>query len=558
MNKPGMWAGALVGALLTAPLIAVFYLASQLAGLPFAPFDVFDAANRVLPGSVITFGIETMVSVIRGLQLGETSSAAKTAEQLMAVAGLFVTGIIAGAVLFAVLRGRDIKSGYLPGLILGAVIGVPVAIISSVVNQSATANPLVGQAWILLAFLVWGAALNWAYNDLAETAPAGQTVDTEPVSPASRIEPQPASVTQMDRRQFIIRLGSSAAVITVVGAGLGALVGTDKAQAEVAVDGGGAAPGPTAWSASNPLPNANAAVQPAPGTRAEFTPVQRHYRIDINAAPPNIDEASWRLRFSGLVNNPAELTLDNLRNNYEPIHQFVTLACISNPIGGDLIGTQRWTGVPLKRVLADVGLQDGATYLKITAADGFDEYVALDDINADERIMLTYAWDGLPPTSGHGFPLRIYIPNHYGMKQPKWITDIEAVSQWEEGYWVRRSWDKDAIMRATSVIDTVAVDNLVQNGDTTLVPIGGIAHAGDRGISKVEVQVDGGPWVEAQLRDPISQTTWVIWRYDWPFQEGNHTFTVRCYEGSGTPQIEAIAGAHPSGATGLHSTRETL
>ncbi len=546
MKKPSVLTGAIVGALLTAPLIAILYLASQLAGLPFVPFDVFDWVGRNLPGGLVTFGIDTIVSVITTLNLGETSSSAKAAEQFMAVGGLFITGIVAGAVLFAALRDRDIKPRYLPGLIVGAIVGVPVAIISGSINQSATADPFLSLAWILVAFLAWGAALSWTYYDLKGT-PEGTT----PV-PATTSQ-QLVAVEQVDRRQFIIRLGGATAAITVVGAGLGALVGPRETQAEVALDTG---EGP--WSANNALPNANAAVMPAPGTRAEFTPVENHYRIDINAAPPVVDGAEWRLRFTGLVDNEAEFTLDELRDNYEPMHQFVTLACISNRVGGDLIGTQRWTGVNFKRLLEDVGLQADATHLKITAADGFDEVVSLETINGDERTMLAYAWDGLPLTIPHGFPLRIYIPNHYGMKQPKWIENIEAISQWEEGYWVRRGWDRDALMRATSVIDTVAVDDPVQRGNETLIPIGGIAHAGDRGISKVEVRVDDGEWQEAMLRDPLSETTWVIWRYDWPFQEGEHTFTVRAFEGDGTAQIEEVANVRPSGATGYHSLNETL
>jgi DMSO/TMAO reductase YedYZ molybdopterin-dependent catalytic subunit len=236
------------------------------------------------------------------------------------------------------------------------------------------------------------------------------------------------------------------------------------------------------------------------------------------------------------------------------LHQFITLACISNPIGGDLIGTTRWTGVSLQRLLPDLRLKHEATHLKIRSADGFFEVVPLETIRADERVMLTYAWDGAPLLTAHGFPLRIYIPDLYGMKQPKWIVSIEATDHWEPGYWVERGWDAQARMKATSVIDTVSVDMMIVQADArTLVPIGGIAHAGARGVSKVEVQVDGGEWREAQLRTPLSGLTWVIWRYDWPFQKGRHTFTARCYDGAGAPQIVEESPPAPSGASGLHS-----
>jgi hypothetical protein len=169
-------------------------------------------------------------------------------------------------------------------------------------------------------------------------------------------------------------------------------------------------------------------------------------------------------------------------------------------------------------------------------------------------VMLAYAWDGVPLLEEHGFPLRIYIPDLHGMKQPKWIETIEAMDHWEPGYWVVRGWDKVARMKATSVIDTIAVDMTIISADQrTLVPIGGIAHAGARGISKVEVRVDNGPWQAAALRTPLSQTTWVLWRYDWPFQPGKHTFTVRCYDGSNAPQIVEVRSPAPSGASGLFS-----
>jgi hypothetical protein len=145
------------------------------------------------------------------------------------------------------------------------------------------------------------------------------------------------------------------------------------------------------------------------------------------------------------------------------------------------------------------------------------------------------------------------------MKQPKWITSIDALDHWEEGYWVERGWDREARMKATSVIDTVAVQvTMTGVGGQRLVPVGGIAHAGARGISKVEIRVDEGEWYEAHLRAPLSETTWVVWRYDWPFQEGSHTLTVRCYDGDGTAQVAQPAAPHPSGATGLHSRRARL
>jgi hypothetical protein len=138
------------------------------------------------------------------------------------------------------------------------------------------------------------------------------------------------------------------------------------------------------------------------------------------------------------------------------------------------------------------------------------------------------------------------------MKQPKWIESIAATGKWEPGYWIVRGWDRIARMKATSVIDTVAVDMDIINATPEMrLPIGGIAHAGARGISKVEVRVDEGPWQQAALRASLSGLTWVIWRFDWPFKPGDHTFTVRCYDGQGAAQIVESRPPQPNGASGL-------
>jgi DMSO/TMAO reductase YedYZ molybdopterin-dependent catalytic subunit len=529
----GVIVGSLVGALLTAALIAVFYAGWRLADLPFVPFDVFDWMTRVLPGAVIEFVIGAMVAAIRGLHLGPTSVVAKLMEQSIGIVNLFITGIVAGGFLFGVLRALHGRYAYVSGCFLGVIAAIPAVLISSFLNKTAVASPIIVALWVLFVFMLWGIALGWAYLRLAAVS-----VPTEPgqdLVPFAR---------RLNRRQFLVRLAGYTATITVSGAMVGLLSERHSRMKLESLK---------PWSASHRLPNAGAAVKPAPGTRPEFTPLERHYRIDINTTPPKVDAAMWRFKVSGMVEKPMSFSIADIRR-YEPMHQFVTLSCISNPVGGDLIGTTRWTGVSLKSFLRDLDLKPGATHLKINSVDGFWETVALDLVMADERVMLTYAWDGLPLHDDHGFPLRIYIPDVHGMKQPKWIESIEVMDHWEPGYWVVRGWDKVARMKATSVIDTIAVDMTIIRADNQkLGPIGGIAHAGARGISKVEVQVDGGPWQEAAIRTPLSQTTWVIWRYDWPFQSGKHSFTVRCYDGSRTPQIVEAMPPAPNGASGLFS-----
>jgi DMSO/TMAO reductase YedYZ molybdopterin-dependent catalytic subunit len=538
-TRPGWLSGGVVGGLLITALTALFFLAAAAVGTPFVPFDMFDWVGRVLPGPVITFGIDSIVTVISAFNLGELSSTAKLAEQIMAVGGMLVTGIAIGAVVFELLKRTRLTPGA-AGLIAGGGLGLVVALISQQVNRTALTDPALNLVWIVLAFLAWGLLVEWAWRWLARA----QIATTE------------ARVQQIDRRRFLVNVGGATAAITVLGSGIGVLLNNLRPRTlEVTLaEGEGAQP----WSAQNTLPNADDAVIPAPGTRPELTPLADHYRIDINLVPPTVNEADWRLKIDGLVDNPLELTLDDLRNNYEPVSQFVTIACISNRIGGDLIGTTLWTGARLRDVLAGAGLKPEATHLRITAADDFDEITSVELALNDDRVMLCYAWDGLPLEVKHGFPLRIYLPDHYGMKQPKWILHIEAIPAWEEGYWVRRGWDKDALMKATSVIDTVAAEAIYERDGAQFVPIGGIAHAGDRGISAVEVKVDDGDWSPALLRKPLSETTWVIWRYDWPFTEGDHTFTVRCVDGQGNAQIEANAPSRPSGATGLDQVQQRV
>ncbi|HEX9921031.1 MAG TPA: molybdopterin-dependent oxidoreductase [Anaerolineae bacterium] len=546
MKKLNLGTGALVGALLTAPLIAVMYLADQVAGLPFVPFDLFDWLTRVLPGPVITFGIDMMIDtmIFLGVSVADT---AKIAEQVMAVLQFFVGGITAGIVFFSVVSMRKIKADTIAGLVMGALFGLPLIAISVAIGQSAL-SPILKIVWLALLFGAWGIALSQTYRRLA---PA----EAEPVAEAETAEA--AAVERINRRQFLIRLGATTAAITVVGAGVGTILAQaerrrlEQVLAETEAH-------QTEVSEEMPFPNSNDPVMAVPGTRPEYTPIKDHYKVFIRTEPTLIDGPSWLLPLTGLVDNPLMLTLDDIKNNFESRDQYVTLSCISGRVGTGLIGTTLWTGVSLQDVLAEVGVRPEARYLHITCGDGFYETVDLELIAADERIMLCYAWDGHDLPADHGYPLRIWIPDRYGMKQPRWITGMEVMEEYTEGYWVERNWDEVAQVKTTSVIDTVAINAIIGEGDQKRVPVGGIAFAGARGISKVEVRVDGGPWQEAILRSPLSETTWVVWRYEWPFEAGEHTFEVRCAEGDGTPQIEEKQANRPSGATGIHSVEETI
>jgi DMSO/TMAO reductase YedYZ molybdopterin-dependent catalytic subunit len=539
MKKLNLGTGILVGALLVAALMGMMFLANQLVGLPFAPFNLFDWVTRVLPGPLVTFGIDTMINVLRWLGIN-VADTAKTAEQIMALSQFFVGGIIAGAVFFVVVSWRGIKADWVAGIVMGALFGLPVIAISVTVGQSPV-HPLLQIVWLAALFLVWGLVLGLAYRRLkpVEVAPVVETGEA-------------AGVERISRRQFLVWLGAASATITVVGAGVGTILARNERPA------GGSAAHQTEPSSNQPFPNSNDPVMPAPGTRPEYTPIKDHYKVFIRTEPTVIDGSTWLLPITGLVDHPLMLSLDDIKNNYQSRDQYVTLSCISGRIGTTLIGTTQWTGVSAQDILADAQVRPEARYLYITSGDGYYETVDLDLIASDERIMFCYAWDGHDLPVAHGYPLRIWIPDRYGMKQPRWITGIEVTDQYKDGYWVERGWDKVAQVKTTSVIDTVAVNAVTDDDGQKRVPVGGIAFSGARGISKVEVRVDGDAWQEAELRSPLSETTWVIWRYDWPFEAGDHTFEVRCAEGDGTPQIETASPAHPSGATGIDSYEATI
>jgi len=533
--------GAFLGALSGLALIGVLSLGDSLFGFPFVPFDIFDWMARSLPGWLIGTVISTMVAVIRFLQgflpIGDISTTAKLAEQAIALLQLVAGGALFGALL-AWQAGKPnrnlIKFGQIGGLVL---LGV------SVLIEILLANPqLSGPSfmWLGFVFLGWGWGLAW----LIERVPPKDVVEKD-----SRV---------ISRRQFLAVSGAGLAAAAVGAWGLGKLFGGNGLPAAA----GEPTPQPvseedpfgaalTSGPAASPSPQQLAARQaPVNGTRPELTSNEEFYRIDINTRPPQLDGAVWRLHVNGLVDSQLELSLDDLRSMPAQT-QILTMQCISNPIGGDLSSSSRWTGVRFMDVLASAGIQASAAGAYITSADGFYEFVTMEDMQ-DERCLLVYEMNGVALPVEHGFPLRVYIPNRYGMKQPKWIENIELVADRMPGYWVDRGWDREAYVNTVSVVDTVMVDP--DQGEAGMALCGGIAWASAKGISKVEVQVDSEDWADAELiSPPLSPLNWMLWRYAFPYEPGRHTVSVRAYDGSGQLQVTERRPTQPSGATGIHS-----
>src|ERR1700756_5074639 len=244
-ERPGLTAGGLVAAMLTAALISVFYLAWKVVGLPFVPFDAFDWMARILPGQVLAAGIDAMVTVIRAFNLGPTAAAAKTAEHVMAIAGMFFMGLLAGTILFSIIRAVRGRYAVILGLALGIALGIPLQLISQRVGQTAGTGPELSAIWVLGALLLWGTMLGWADQRLL--AGGSTVVDARPAGQPARGD----TAERIDRRHFLVRLGGATAVVTVIGAVVGEL-------SEVRKRVSGATGKDLLWSSTHTLPNADA------------------------------------------------------------------------------------------------------------------------------------------------------------------------------------------------------------------------------------------------------------------------------------------------------------
>jgi DMSO/TMAO reductase YedYZ molybdopterin-dependent catalytic subunit len=297
---------------------------------------------------------------------------------------------------------------------------------------------------------------------------------------------------------------------------------------------------------------------------SEITPTYLFYRIDINPIVPEVDVNSWNLQVKGMIDNPLKLSYEEIRSMHA-IEEFVTLECISNKIGGDLTGTALWKGVPLKDILEKAKIAPSTKYIVFRCSDGYDVGIPLDKGLMEETI-LAYEMNLAPLTSKHGFPLRAIVPGLYGMMNPKWITEIELVDKVYEGYWQRNGWTNIAEYNLGSSIvipgqDPIrhrfrGLDEISSYASNGRVPIAGIAFGGDRGISKVEVSIDGGKtWKTAKVKEPLSQYTWVLWTAGFIPKEGgnNYKIIVRATDKKGQVQTSELRKPFPDGATGYHT-----
>ena len=296
-------------------------------------------------------------------------------------------------------------------------------------------------------------------------------------------------------------------------------------------------------------PKPRAAGFPVIGMEPEVTPVAHFYLLSKNDVDPTIQPSDWYLRVSGAVDHPFALTYAQL-TGLPRTDEYVTLRCVNNPPGGHLMSTAFWSGVPLASLLARAGLHANAVAVVLRAPDGYDEIIPLDAATS-ANALLAYGMNGETLPRRHGGPVRALVPGYFGFKNVKWVQAIEVVTAVEPGYWARRGWT------ATQVHSVARIDTWQRTASG--VVIGGVAFGGARGVSKVEVRADGGPWTAAELNVPaLSAMSWVQWRAEMAMTTGAHEESARMADGTGAPQIETASNPQPGGATGLDSVRIAL
>ena len=289
------------------------------------------------------------------------------------------------------------------------------------------------------------------------------------------------------------------------------------------------------------------------GISTYISPNDGFYRIDTALVVPQVDPAHWSLRFTGMIDNPYELTFDEILAMDLSDH-VITLSCVSNRVGGNLVGNAVWTGVPLTALLDRAGVQAGADQVVGRSVDdwtaGFPTGLLYDGRNA----ILAVGMNGEPLPTRHGFPARLVVAGLYGyVSAVKWIEEINLTT-WDafDAYWVPRGWSKEGPMKTQARIDVPAAGSSSGLVAGTSTPIAGIAWAPTRGIEAVEVNIDGEGWQPCRLGDALGDESWVQWHYDWTPSAGRHRIQVRATDGDGVLQPVGPKDPRPDGAEGWH------
>ena len=352
---------------------------------------------------------------------------------------------------------------------------------------------------------------------------------------------EPEHETDHTRRRSLLTLGLLAAGFL---AGVGGMI-LGRQRRSVATD-RDAFILPEVDSPAPPIP---VGVQPAAGGLPSFiTANADFYRIDTALTVPQLARTDWKLRIHGMVDRETTYTFDDLKK-FELIERPVTLACVSNPVGGELISNAVWTGYRVRDLLAASGIQGDADMVLSTSVDGFTAGTPVEAFTDGRDALLAIGMNGVPLPVEHGYPARLVVPGLYGfVSATKWVVDLELTRfDRAEAYWTKLGWSAKAPIKTQSRIDVPRNGQRLSAGTVT---IGGVAWAQHRGIQSVEVRIDDGPWRLATLGAAYSDDTWRLWTYDWQAAPGSHTITARATDNTGAVQSEERTPPLPDGATG--------
>ena len=429
-------------------------------------------------------------------------------------------------------------------LVLGALLGV---VANRYFNLAAAGFAAFG------ALGVFAAIRNPLYGPVAAIVAAGVTAAVGIVALrwlVARPAPPPdresyVTETTLPRRTFLYRGGGLVALTIGFAAAGRALAQRGKAvilsREEVVL------PRPSEF-VSPPSPEKAIDV---PGLDPLVTPNKDFYRIDTALSFPRVDPDTWRLNVTGMVDRPYELTFDELLG-MQTVERYVTLSCVSNSVGGNLVGNAKWLGVPLRTILNRAGVQEGATQIVGRSVDdftvGFRTEIAFDG----RETLVAIGMNDEPLPFDHGFPARLVVPGLDGyVSATKWLAEIELTT-WDgfNAYWIPRGWAKRAPVKTQSRID---IPRHLASFDPGPRQAAGFAWAPTRGIDMVEAQIDDGPWEKARLGEALTKDAWRRWVYEFDAVSGNHVIRVRATDGEGETQTSQKHEPRPDGATGYHS-----
>ncbi|SCE93132.1 DMSO/TMAO reductase YedYZ, molybdopterin-dependent catalytic subunit [Micromonospora coriariae] len=492
-----------------------------------------------------------------------------TADKIALLVG---TALLLGAfaALLGVLAVRRLALG-LAGIAAFAAVGVAAALTRSGADAADALPSLVGGvlgALVLWLFIAGPLELDpWPWSPPTPTAPRAEapqspagpvTSEDLPVPVTPAVPPEPAApigpapgegVDAESRRRFLTGAGVLLGTATVAGLGgrwLAGRRGVSAAREAIRL------PAPVAPAPALPAGADLSMAQLAP----YVTPNFGFYRIDTALVVPQVDPATWRLRIHGRVRTERTYSYADLLAR-PLVERYITLACVSNEVGGDLIGNARWLGVPLRELLDEVEPEADADQVVGRSVDGWTCGTPTAALRDGRDALLAIGMNGEPLPVEHGFPVRVVVPGLYGyVSACKWVTELELTRFADfDAYWVPRGWSVEGPIKTQSRIDAPRARNRLTTGPVT---VAGVAWAQHRGIRRVEVRVDGGPWQEAELAPTVSVDTWVQWSWRWDATPGEHRLQVRATDATGATQTERTQGVVPDGATGWHTVTVTV